>query len=196
MSQSKIDHREIDIENFIDFFIKNSKNLNKTSFIEAVMKKMGIKDDFIKKRLKDDFFTICKYLDSPEKVLLFSPNETYREIFSTYVYRLFKYPSHVAKNTQEIILHGFYVSYRIILLDTDPIFHSVNNIIDSIRNEKSKNKETLINLLSSDKNHFSKLHTLFAKDEKTHILGPYTEEEISDSFSFLFPKKYHSNRGD
>ncbi|WP_342220268.1 hypothetical protein [Rickettsiella endosymbiont of Miltochrista miniata] len=96
----------------------------------------------------------------PGKALVFSPHKAFRKRFIRFVYRRYKFPVYALKDKSLLKNELNSVPYLTIFLDVDSIFFELDEILNKIHAKFSKNKETLIYLITSSKENSSKLRKI------------------------------------
>ncbi|WP_010598047.1 hypothetical protein [Rickettsiella massiliensis] len=99
---------------------------------------------------------------------------------------MINYQIHSVKSKEEIIHQVLQVPYQFILFKIDDFFQDISSLINSIRNEMSKNRTALIYLITSDRSN----HTYLKKisfDEKTFILDVLEEDESLSTLLEVIP---------
>ena len=110
-----------------------------------------------------------------EKALVFSFNEKIRKRLAHFVYKRFRFSTYVLQDKQLLITELYFVPYRTILLDIDSIFPELDEILDYIYDKGSKNKQSVIYLITSNKENPSNLRNInFHKK----IILSFKEKEI------------------
>lgn len=111
-------------------------------------------------KVKNNSPEIDKRLIKPKKALIFSPSKEFRETFTRFVSECFEFSAHAIKNKDLLKSELYLVPYQIILLDVDSIFLELNEILRYVHDKDSKNKESKIYLITSNKKNSSQLRKI------------------------------------
>lgn len=135
------------------------------------------KNKNILNEVKNDSPDVDKRLSTPKKSLVFSSSEEIRKRFTRFVYECFEFSACAIKDKNLLKSELYLVPYQIILLDIDPIFCELKEILGYIHDKNSKNKESIIYLITSNKKNFVKLKKI--KPNKRIILLMEGEEIVN-----------------
>jgi hypothetical protein len=115
-----------------------------------------------------------------EKALIFSFSDEFIKKIIDFVNKHFGFSVFFIQNIDSFIKQLDLIQYSVILLDADSVFYKLNGILNHIQDKRSRNKMTLIYLVTSNKEISSKLEqfkrnkriiTLFVGNEIVYLPG-------------------------
>lgn len=112
--------------------------------------------------------------NTKKEALVFSSRDEIRKKFTCFIYERFDFPVYALEDKNLLKSELYLVPYYTILLDVDSIICELNEVLDFIHDKKSKNKESIIYLITSSKKSASKLRKI--KPHKRIILLQDGEE--------------------
>lgn len=108
-------------------------------------------------------FKVDSSWDNREKALIFYHSEEFKKRFSDLIYKRFRFPIYFLQDIDLLIEELNLIQYSVIFLDVNSIIDKLSEILSHVRSKKSRNRATLIYLITSDVEIASEL-----KEIKTH----------------------------
>ena len=118
------------------------------------------KNKNILNEIKNDAPDTDKLVINPKEALIFSCSEEIKKRFTRFVYECFELSAYAVQDKDLLKSELYFVPYHTILLDVDSIFFELNEILRFIHDKGSKNKESKIYLITSNKENVSKLRKI------------------------------------
>ena len=149
----------------------------------------------IKTQLKDKISNLTSAIDSKKCALVVDTCEKRSKLFSLFFGKMTDLEIHVNTEEEEIISQVLRIPYQFILFNVDDYFSNLKFIFEYIRANDSKNKDTQLFLITSNKFYFEALKN--AKfDDNTEILEPFNPQRVElvlHKFELLYVKKRLAN---
>ena len=139
-------------------------------------------DKYRKAKLKPEIdfingiFELYSKAKSEECALIIDNCEKRKKLFSAFLEKILDLQIHV-NTEEEIIAKIVCISYQFILFNVDSLFPKIDQIIEYIRADNSKNKDTPLYLITSNKSKFEQLKAK-SFDDNIFVLEPFNPKYI------------------
>jgi CheY-like chemotaxis protein len=150
----------------------------------------------IKANLKNVISDLCSRSNSEAYALVVDSCEKRQKLLSVFLAKMMELEIHINTDAEEIITQVLHVFYQFILFNVDSFFSRIDEIFEYIRADNSKNKDTPLYLITSNKSNFEQLK-LKSFDDNTFVLEPFNPKQIAlilRRFEILYVDRRFFNR--
>jgi hypothetical protein len=165
------------INNFVDVLLEDIKPPLTIEYINAY--------------LKDKLLTFASEIKPEKCALIVDACKKRSTLFSIFIEKMMDLQIHINIKEEEIISQVLRIPYQFILFNVDTYIYNLKFIYEYIRANDSKNKDTPLYLITSNKSHFEKIKNA-TFDDNTEILEPFNPKRVElvlEKFELLYVKK-------